>query len=101
MERIRRAAILSRWIAGASPAMTDTHFATPGDTVPPQGRVTSACAALFPPRRERVVEGALAGGALLDGDDGAALVDIDQRHVEPRALLQELQVALAVGIDIR
>src|SRR5258708_24253710 len=56
---------------------------------------------LLPPRRERVVERALAGGALFDGDDGAALVDVDQRHVEPRALLQELQVAGAVGLDIR
>jgi len=53
------------------------------------------------PRREGVVEGALAGGALLDGDDGAALVDIDQRHIEPRAFLQELQVARAIGIDVR
>src|SRR5665647_2692577 len=54
---------------------------------------------LLPPRRERVVEGALAGGALFDGDDGAALVDIDQRHIEPGALLQELQVARAVGLS--
>src|SRR6476661_7490070 len=55
---------------------------------------------LFPPRRKRVVERALAGGALFDRDDGAALVDIDQRHVEPRTLLQELQVARAVGVDV-
>ena len=53
-----------------------------------------------PPRRECVVEGAFAGGAFFDGDDGAALVDVDQRHVEPRALLQQLQIALAVGVDI-
>src|SRR6266568_4544538 len=58
-------------------------------------------AVLLPPGRERVVEGALAGGAFFDGDDGAALVDVDQRHVEPRALFQKLQIALAVGIDIR
>src|SRR6266436_3165708 len=56
---------------------------------------------LFPPGRERVVERAFAGGAFFDGDDGAALVDVDQRHVEPRALLQQLQIAGAVGIDIR
>ena len=54
----------------------------------------------LPPGRERVVERAFAGGAFFDGDDGAALVDVDQRHVEPRALLQKLQVALAIGIDI-
>src|SRR5947208_9253697 len=57
--------------------------------------------ALLAPCREGVVERALAWGALFDGDDGAALVDVDQRHVEPRALLQELQVARAIGVDIR
>ncbi len=55
---------------------------------------------LFPPHRERVIERAFAGRALFDRDDGAALVDIDQRHVEPGALLQELQIAGAVGIDV-
>jgi hypothetical protein len=39
-------------------------------------------------------------GALFDGDDGAALVDVDQRHVEPGALLQELQIAAALGLDV-
>ena len=52
------------------------------------------------PRRERVVERALAGNAFFDGHDGAALVGVDQRHVEPRTLLQELQIARAVGIDV-
>src|ERR1700722_18412918 len=56
---------------------------------------------LLSPGRECFVESALARGAFFDGDDGAALVDVDQRHVEPRALLQELQVAGAVGLDIR
>src|SRR5262245_25326764 len=54
----------------------------------------------LPPRRERFVEGAFAGGAFFDGDDGAALVGIDQRHVEPGALLQELQIAGALGVDV-
>ena len=62
---------------------------------------SQVAAALLAPGRERVVEGALTGGAFFDGDDGAALVDVHQRHVEPRALFQKLQVALAVGIDIR
>src|ERR1700704_731843 len=53
------------------------------------------------PDRERIVEGAFAGRALLDRDDGAALVGIDQGYVEPGAFLQELDVALAVGIDVR
>src|SRR4030081_3379268 len=79
--------------------MTDTTFETAADTVAPPGDVCRR--RLLPPRRERVVERALAGGALFDRDDGAALVDIDQRDVEPRALLQKLQVARAVGIDIR
>src|SRR3978361_894375 len=58
-------------------------------------------ALLFAPGRECVIERALAWRTLLDGYDGAALVDIDQRHVEPRALLQKLNVASAVGLDIR
>jgi hypothetical protein len=41
------------------------------------------------------------GGALFDGDDSAALVDVDQPYVEPAALLQELQVAGALGLDVR
>src|SRR4051812_15509698 len=57
-------------------------------------------AALLAPGRERVVERAFAGGALFDRDDGAALVDVDQGDVEPGTLLQELQVALAVGVDV-
>src|SRR5215472_13990718 len=56
--------------------------------------------ALLAPGRKRVVEGALARRALLDRDDGAALVGVDQRHVEPGALLQKLDVARAVGVDI-
>src|SRR3954468_23891104 len=56
--------------------------------------------ALLPPQRERVVERAFAGGALFDRDDGAALVDVDQRDVEPGTLLQELHIAGAVGIDV-
>src|SRR3954447_18700553 len=52
------------------------------------------------PGRERFVEGALAGGALFDRDDGAALVGVDKRHIEPGALLQELQIALPLGIDV-
>src|SRR6478672_10562911 len=55
---------------------------------------------LLAPGRKRVVEGAFAGGALFDRDDGAALVGVDQRHVEPRALLQQLDVARTVGVDI-
>src|SRR6266480_4932716 len=57
--------------------------------------------ALIAPDRKRVVEGALSRRALLDRDNGAALVGVDQRHVEPGALLQELDIALAIGIDVR
>src|SRR3954471_9593454 len=52
------------------------------------------------PGRKRFVEGTLAGGALFDRDDGAALVGVDKRHVEPGALLQELQIPLPLGIDV-
>jgi hypothetical protein len=56
---------------------------------------------LLPPRRKRVREGAVAGGAFFDGDDGAAAVGVDQRHVEPRPGLQQVDVARAVALDIR
>ena len=80
-------------------------------TVEPDRRVSGHCtnqhrragkrphSPLLPPRRERIVERAFAGGAFFDRDDGAALVDVDQRHVVPGAFLQELQVARAVGVD--
>src|SRR5579859_6091860 len=55
---------------------------------------------LFAPGRKRIVEGALTRWALFDRDDGAALVGVDQRHVEPRPFLQELNVARAVGIHV-
>src|ERR1700751_3495439 len=54
--------------------------------------------ALLAPGGKCVVEGALARRALFDRDDGAALVGVDQRHVEPRTLLQKLHVALASGV---
>ena len=43
---------------------------------------------------------ALARHALFERDDGAALVGVNQRCVEPRTLLQKLQIARAVGIDV-
>ena len=41
------------------------------------------------------------GVALLDRQDGAAAVVVDDRNVEPGALLQELKIALHVGFDRR
>src|SRR3954468_5801474 len=55
---------------------------------------------LVAPLREGVVEGALAGGALLDGDDRAGLGGIDQGEVEPGAVIQQLDVAAAVGVGV-
>src|SRR5688572_19628108 len=55
---------------------------------------------LLAPRHERLVERAFAWRALFDGDDGAALVDVDQRHVEPGAFLQKLYVARSLGLDV-
>src|SRR6266568_1595610 len=55
---------------------------------------------LLAPRRKRLIKRPLARRALFDRNDGAALVDVDQRHVEPGALLEELQIAGAVGIDV-
>ena len=55
---------------------------------------------LTPPRANASLNARSPGG-LLDGDDGAALVDVDKRHAEPRALLKRLDVASAVGVDVR
>src|SRR6201999_1598582 len=68
------------------------------DPVAPSG--CSDLPGLLAPGREGFVEGALAGRTLFDRDDGAALVDVNQRHVKPRTLLQELDIAGAVGLDI-
>jgi hypothetical protein len=43
---------------------------------------------------------AFAWRSLLDRQDGAALIGVDPRHIEPGALLRELDIALAVGVDI-
>src|SRR3954452_15851558 len=55
----------------------------------------------LPPRGERILESALAGRAFFDGDDGAALVGVDERNVEQGTLFQKLEIAGAVGLDIR
>jgi arsenate reductase len=54
-----------------------------GEVVTPATASGKPKVRLLAPGRERVVEGPLARRALLDGDDGAALVGIDQRDVEP------------------
>src|SRR4051812_4000073 len=63
--------------------------------------MTDAGSELLTPCRESIVEGALSRAALFNSDDSAALVDIDQRYVEPRTLLEKLQVTRAVSVDIR
>src|SRR5678809_1272150 len=40
----------------------------------------------------------VAGRPLFQGDDGAAVVVVDHRDVEPAPLLQQLQVAILVGV---
>src|ERR1051325_8951983 len=55
----------------------------------------------LPPGLEQILEGALARRALLDREDRAAAVVVDDRNVEPVALLQELDVALHIGLDRR
>src|SRR5262245_693294 len=53
------------------------------------------------PCREGFVEDTLAGGAFFQGDYGAAVVVVDDRNVEPTALLEQLQVALPVALHTR
>src|ERR1700686_5332988 len=54
---------------------------------------------LFPPGREGISKSAIAGRALFQRQDGAAAIGIDDWNVEPRPLLEKLDIALHVGID--
>ena len=56
---------------------------------------------LLPPGAERFLEGAHAGRALLHRENGALAAGIDNRNVEPVALLQQLDIALHVDVDRR
>src|ERR1700689_547821 len=51
------------------------------------------------PRREGVGKGAVAGRALFHRHDGAAAIGIDDGNVEPFLILEQLHIALPVGID--
>src|ERR1700693_5429734 len=75
---------MSKWLPATN--LTDTN------------RVWSRPSLLLP-RREGGREGALAGGAFLDRQDGAAAVVVDHRHVEPGPLLEELEIALHLRIE--
>jgi hypothetical protein len=57
--------------------------------------------ALLLPSLERIGEHALAGRTLLHREDGAAVVVVDDRNVEPTALLEQLQIAILVGGHVR
>src|SRR5690242_1884453 len=60
---------------------------------------SSSDGSLLFPGGESLGEGAVAGRAFFHRQDGAAAVGVDDRDVEPRALFEELQVALDVGVD--
>jgi hypothetical protein len=51
----------------------------------------------LPPGLEGAGKGAVAGGALFDGDDGTAAVIVDHGDVEPGPLPEQLDVARAVA----
>src|SRR5207237_9502279 len=51
------------------------------------------------PGREGLIERLLARRAFLQGQDGAAVVVVDDRDVEPGALLEQLNVALHVALE--
>src|SRR5262245_55486766 len=56
---------------------------------------------LLPPRLEGVRKRAIAERALRQRQDGAAVVGVHHRNVEPGALLEQLRVALAVRLGRR
>src|ERR1043166_5927471 len=53
--------------------------------------------ALLLPHLERLAERAFAGRTLFECEDGAAVVVVDHRDVEPGALLEQLQIPVAIG----
>jgi hypothetical protein len=60
-----------------------------------------ACANGFSPHAEKALAKACSpDGPFLNCKNRPALVEVDQRHVEPGALFLELDVARAVGTDI-
>src|SRR5579883_1188985 len=72
------------------------------------GGVANSCSlfafglrALLFPSRKCGGEDAVAGDAFLDRQDGAPAVIEDDRHVEPRALLEQLDIVLLFRIDRR
>jgi hypothetical protein len=64
-------------------------------------RSPSCQAATLPagPGSKGLGEGVVAGRALLHRQDGTAAVGVDDRDVEPRTVLEQLHVALHVGVD--
>src|SRR5437660_12604551 len=56
---------------------------------------------LLTPGLEDFVEGTLARIALLDRQNGAPAIVVDDRNIEPGPLLEQLQIALHVGVDRR
>src|SRR5262245_55100742 len=56
---------------------------------------------LLVPGRERFREGAIARCALLQCQDRASTIGVDDRDIEPRPLLEQLNIALLVGLDRR
>src|SRR4029077_6430835 len=68
-------------------------------TSPPPRPTPSLDGSLLFPGGEGLAEGAVAGRALLHRQDGAAAVGVDDRDIEPRSVLEQLHVALNVGVD--
>ena len=52
------------------------------------------------PGLERIGEGALAGRAFFHREDGAAVVALDDREIEPGAFLEQLKIALLILVRL-
>src|SRR5262245_52398127 len=64
-------------------------------------REGEGCERLLRPRFERLGENALAGRAFLQGQDGATVVVVNHRDVEPAPLLEQLNIAILVSLHVR
>src|SRR5882757_6711567 len=69
----------------------------PGSRLRASGTTTE----LLPPGLERLVERTPAGISFFKRENRAAAIAVDDRDIEPRALFQELKIALHVDLDRR
>src|SRR6202034_4246512 len=80
-------------------SLRGSSLCTPYRVMLPQRYTAMRTGSLFRPGGECIRESPIAGRAFFHGQDGAAAIVIDDRDIEPRLILEQLDIALHVGID--